>query len=565
LDEEIENLKTEKIIIEKKINSFERDTAEFFTIPRDHQEKLEDIMESYQYIKEGLQAIDEGVLQQNPYHTKDMRFIFELFRNKIEHEYSTQEQAIQNSQDLTNLENQVDEFLGKMFAKIQKLPNSRRCFTLEYLSYLIFYLCKINTILFEKSFLKGFFSELSYPDIKEFAMYNYKLFTTEDFIKKQLELNDFMEVFQERCSRDQKQFQENYINNWAMILMAYKEFTQFGTQTSGSVKGVDTGNIIANFCKSFIQEVFVISKQGGVKLMINAIIRLFIKQLEMILHIPILKEIVVFLITKLLTTIIMMIYKFVMKQLKQSAKVLSKGFNSLYHKLSAGEGVYYLGYQGYLSSDEEIEEQESADFEKAIKVEKIEHVYRESIASLSLISMSKLFNERDNTINILKLRNESFVESVQPIIGTLTPLNQKNFEDVKKIEAQNKKNPLLNEIIRNYFRRACNMYQHDPTVIETEGIVGEEDLMDAFSTENADGTKTRSGMDLSDLSKKLRKLKDHDKDNSFLKPKHKSVVKKNAVGLHTQKIIKKKQVIKRKNQDQKNGAGPRRENKIFSI
>jgi hypothetical protein len=371
-------------------------------------------------------------------------------------------------------------------------------------------------------------------------------------------------VFQEKCSRDQKQFQENYINNWAMILMTYKEFTQFGTQTSGAVKEVGYGNMIGNFCKSFVEEVFAISREISEGELVNKIVGIFVKQIEAVLQVPFLKDLVIFLITKLISTIITMIYDFILEKAQQSAEIIAKGFGSLYNQLSAGEGVYYLEYQEYLNSDSEIEEKEG-DFEKTIKVEQIENAYRNSIASLSLISMSRLFNERDNTIKILKLRNESFVESVENIIGTLTPLNQKNFEDVKKIKTKNQKNPLLNEIIQNYFRRACNMYQRDPTVIETDAIVGEEDLMDAFSTENPDGTKTRSGMDLTDLSKKLRKLKDHDKDDSIFKVKHRSVVKENAVGLKKQKIIKKKQVIKRKNQEQKNGAGSLRENKIFSI
>jgi hypothetical protein len=537
LDEEIENLKTEQAIIEKKIKYFDRDVNEFFTIPRDHQEKLEHMMDNYEYIRKGLKEMNDGTLKQNPYHNKDMTFVLQFFLDKIDDKFSTQEQAIQSAADLTNLEGQVDQFLGKVFAKIQKLPNSRKCFTLEYLSYLIFYLCKINIILFEKSFLNGFFNEMDYPDIKEFAMHNYKLFTTESFVKKQLELNDFMEVFQEKCSRDQKQFRDNYVNNWSFILMTYKEFTQFGTQTSGSLQGVGFGNVIGNFCKSFVQEVFAITKQCGAKLVANAIIKLFVKQLEIVLQIPILKEIVVFLITKLITTVVMLIYNLVMKKLNQSVEVISKGFNSLYHQLSAGEGVYYLAYQKYLNSDSEIEEQESSDFEKAIDVKQIEQVYRESIATISLISMSKVFHERENTINILKLRNESFMESVEKIKETLTPLNQKNFEDIKRIETENSNNPLLNEIIKNYFRRACTLYQQNPEVIGSNGIIGEDNLMDAISMENPYKTKDSSEMQLTDLNKKIRKLKDHENKKAFFKLNPRSVVKKNVLGFQTQTIL----------------------------
>ena len=231
-----------KFKIEQKhlsLETFNIEEYSDFVIPShvlfDLKEKLEQLKKIYTF--DGLETLenrkkndrnpDSDFNKLSSQLTKAQTFIKSQLSENVNN-------VIQNTADqlfiiakIEDLEKDLDEKLGYIFAEIFEMEGNRRCFTISQVSYFFFSMFKTNTISNQHRFLINFLSNIKFSQAKEFVIYNYSLFSTKEFI------NNFERSYDTTHAAPNEVFalEEAYISQFAVnfisVIDLYKDMTEF--------------------------------------------------------------------------------------------------------------------------------------------------------------------------------------------------------------------------------------------------------------------------------------------------------------------------------------------------
>lgn len=271
------------IILEDSITQFQKSTDFFNQIPVDPKDKLHKTYEKYakKYAKFPAQPT---------FLTNNMT----LMQKKL---------AL--IQEINQLDNIIDSLLGKLFAWMQYHLDGQECFSLAYLSYIIFGLVKTNAIINESEFFKGFFRSIDYSKAKEFIVHNNGLFTGTEFIHKQFILDDFKESLQLQQKRCRSMLIDMYIKSWSFLITAFKEFTKFGIKSeNGELKKVGIRRRMTCILKSSLLIVFDLTTDVTMSKLIDLLVGEIFKVIPILGNIPFLSTILSAVLAKILNYII---------------------------------------------------------------------------------------------------------------------------------------------------------------------------------------------------------------------------------------------------------------------
>lgn len=141
--------------------------------------------------------------------------------------------------EIDSIEGEIDFFLGSILSRTNSVVEGKGCFSLSQISYFVFLLFKTNVIAKQTRFLEGFFGQMDEKLTKEFVIFNYMLFTPQDYV------DDLLERYKNSYSKNQPSlnkverkdfFTADYIMNYSIMVNFYKDMTEFGTAENGIVK-----------------------------------------------------------------------------------------------------------------------------------------------------------------------------------------------------------------------------------------------------------------------------------------------------------------------------------------
>ena len=109
-----------------------------------------------------------------------------FFHRFFKVELARKEEQISHLKKIYQLEKQVDDVIGKLFASVFVLKNGLSCFASSALSYYFFTMFKTNFVIDETQFMKAFLTGLPQAQARSFMILNYAIFTSEDYVDKVL-------------------------------------------------------------------------------------------------------------------------------------------------------------------------------------------------------------------------------------------------------------------------------------------------------------------------------------------------------------------------------------------
>jgi hypothetical protein len=334
------------------------------------------------------------------------------------------EDKLEMVQKINQLESVIDKKFGGLVHDLQFISDDKRCFSLPNLSYLFFSLVKINAVIKETDFLEGFFGKAKYIHAKEFIIYNYGLIADNAFIEKQFNLNDMKDSLIQKSQDDQQLIKSVYINNWCFLINVYKEYTEFGLQSSDqSVKTVGIGRKLLSLMKLSANKLIEKAKDKGADELIGFIVGKIMTLIPFVGSLAsIFESIITAVVGYIVNFIIDLIIRFVTNH-KSEIKMIWNKFKGVFKALRKKE-IYSLDYLNVIHDKISVNKNDDLDLEEEIdlkiKIDKIEKTYKEAVQK-ELNDESRfnskvfIFEKSFNTLSPLKLIDKVIEQDVQKI------------------------------------------------------------------------------------------------------------------------------------------------------
>lgn len=151
------------------------------------------------------------------------------------------DRQLELAMQIDQLEGDIDAELGFLIARAQRVTKDKQCFSLPHISYFIFTMIKTNVVVNEVRFFEGFFNNSSQRFSKEFVVFNYMLFTNEEFV------DDLLTQYAEQDSRPSQIIShsiqnkegpmegnmledplvKDYVSNYTLMMGFYRDTTEF--------------------------------------------------------------------------------------------------------------------------------------------------------------------------------------------------------------------------------------------------------------------------------------------------------------------------------------------------
>lgn len=341
-------------------------------------------------------------------------------------------------QQINEFEEQIDVYLGKLFASLQVLPNNFRCFSTSYLSYLFFTLVKINAVVKETHFLQSFLDNTLYMQAKEFIVFNYSLLADEEFMNKQFGMDDFNLQLPHKLNIDRELIKSVYVDNWCLLVNIYKEFTEFGVQTEdGNIRRVGIGRRIVGILKISMSVILGTAKDVGVGEAIGKLITMLIKAVPVIGNIMFLETFLNNVCGYIVEFIIGLVMKYAENKVARAKNIWEK-FKEVFQKLRH-PSIFDLEYHQYIQRDLDIHGVLSQNERFKLKFEshKIERVYldlieKEKTMFEKYFDKITLFDKTNKTLHVPSLKYPEILEDVLNLANRPNYLHDKMEEILKK-------------------------------------------------------------------------------------------------------------------------------------
>ena len=242
-----------QVFLESRKNLSESENAlKNFKTEIDYEQKLNNIENIEPGIKEKIKKVIKDQYELNPTQLRYLILEIEEDIKKIKiacsgcsEEYSIFLNYLKKVENYINLERFVNyleikniineilsEKLGSIFAKLQKMENNEKCFSLPTLSFHIFKILKTNMVFYQKTFLDSFLKNFDFEQKKKFILYNYMISNNKSYgidqinkLKANSEESD-----QKKIIKKQEIFIENFTTNFSLFVNIIKDQTSFSNQ-----------------------------------------------------------------------------------------------------------------------------------------------------------------------------------------------------------------------------------------------------------------------------------------------------------------------------------------------
>ena len=414
-----------------------------FTISKSTKEALKTNID---FLENKSQIYFEEDLESKNLFSDDKEFL-KLF-NMYKQTYQNQQEKVQEQLEMmkekqrliliiNEKEQIVDQVLGKMFGRTQIFGDSVKCFTRARLSYIFFSLVKINVIIKEKHFLRSYLQELDYLIAKDFIVYNYQIFSQNSFIETQNKMDDFNYGLAQKMEKDRENLFENYIKNWAFFMMAYKEFTIFGTgDQNHDARQMRLGRRFMTVVGLSFKKIVLILKKTSVSLLMVEIWGEIIGMIPFIGSIPFLKDVLKTILAYMITLVIgIVMEQFKDKSFEQLPKV-SQGFQKIFAALKK-KPLYQLNYREYINEDQDLPEDAPTKATIDEDIRKLDHLYFDNMVKTEAndknLNKNRIYDPRNNTLDIARIKNQIIFQDVQNAVqsGLVSAADAHKFEQQK--------------------------------------------------------------------------------------------------------------------------------------
>jgi hypothetical protein len=322
---------------------------------------------------------------------EEFKTFFETEDPDLEKTYQRVESQLKVAIEIDEIEGLLDLELGEALGLAQSVSSEKNCFQLAELSYFVFIMLKTNVVVKESKFFEGLFAALKEEATKEFIVFNYMLFTNEDYVDDLLARNEKQElsgVKNDNILNDI--FIKDYISNYTLMISFYRDMTEFGRAETGIVQKSK------NFAKNLLAMVLTMVQakmdefmEGNIEDLVDVVVAVIMTAIPFLVLIPYGKTI--------LNSVITYIIQFVIQILSVFASGVANFFNRKYAEMMNNN------LKEQLKSEFKFDYMKKIEQIRAIGVEKKQASF-DTNANIKVIEEKYLniMNDEDNVFNKLE-------------------------------------------------------------------------------------------------------------------------------------------------------------------
>ena len=296
--------------------------------------------------------------------------------------------------EIDNIEGEIDFFLGSIISRTNSVEQNKGCFSLSQISYFVFLLFKTNVIAKQTRFLEGFFDQMDERLSKEFVVFNYMLFTPQDYV------DDLLERYKSTYSvnapmleeEDRKSFfTKDYIMNYTIMINFYKDMTEFGAASTGVVqRSSNFVKSLLNLAMTYLNGNLDTIEEKGMEKVVDFLTTVVTEAFSFLSVIPFAED----LVKGALSTVLKLLLEYMSAFFAGVAQYFSRVHGSMVNKKieDAAKQDFYLDFDAEIQKLVAPEEaKKSASFNHESSISTMEKKYLESIAATSSV-----FNKLQN-------------------------------------------------------------------------------------------------------------------------------------------------------------------------
>ena len=237
------------------------------------------------------------------------------------------ETQLKIAQEIDEIEGVLDFELGQAIGLAQKVTPEKNCFQLAELSYFVFTMLKTNVVVKETRFFEGFFQALPPEGVREFIVYNYMLFTNEDFVDDLLARYAKEQVGgASEAQVLEGLFTKEYVTNYSLMISFYRDMTEFGRNQEGVIgKSQSFAKNLLAMVVTLVQGKLEEIMEGKVEDLVDAVVAVIMVAIPFLTLIPFGKSI--------LTSTLKYVIQFVVQILSVFASNVADFFNRKYAEM----------------------------------------------------------------------------------------------------------------------------------------------------------------------------------------------------------------------------------------
>jgi hypothetical protein len=233
---------------------------------------------------------------------------------------------------------------------------------------------KTNIIINEGEFLYSYLTKISYLRAKEFIIYNYAIFTNDEFINNQKKKDDMIENMQSYRVQEQLSVITTYVQNWIFIVNSYKDYTEYGNSTSDKkVKKVSLGIRLCKVLKIGSEKFLNLSRHSTYNEYFAVLATEVLKMIPFLGNVPFLSSILASVFAYFAEFVINLIVKFFVEAGPVIASFIHN-VTPVFGKMLNKE-IYDLDYKKYIDEGVEVDDGQSRDAQIKINLYDIEKEY----------------------------------------------------------------------------------------------------------------------------------------------------------------------------------------------
>ena len=308
--------------------------------------------------------------------------------------YQRMEAQLKMAMEIDEIEGLLDKELGEALARAQEVTPDKHCFQLAELSYFVFIMLKTNVVVNESRFFEGFFNGLQSGSVKEFIVFNYMIFTNEDFVD---DLLSRYEQSQKQAMSDQNVladlFVKDYVSNYTMMISFYRDMTEFGRAEDGVIQksSMFAKNLLA-MVLTLVQTKLEEFMEGNIEDLVDLVVGVIMTAIPFLALVPFGKSI--------LSSTLTYIIQFIIQILSVFASGVASFFNRKYGEMMNNQ------LKTQLKSDFLFDYMKEIEKVRKIGVEKKQASF-DSNANIKILEEKYLaiMNDEENVFNKLESLN----------------------------------------------------------------------------------------------------------------------------------------------------------------
>lgn len=439
LKDEKSDLEKEKKRMEGELKNTEIDFEMDFTFAKTMQQRLDEKM---LFLDKQSDFLDADLdFDQFGKKADYVRGLFDLHKDNFRREVAASQRykdhvakKKEDYEDIKKLEDGIDCHLGEVFAKAQLVDGDMMCFSVAELSYSIFTLVKINTILNEQEFLRCFFRHLPYIHVKKFIIFNYRIFVRKSYLDHVMNLDDLRPKLHSKSHHDKDKFIDMYIKSWSFLINSYKMYTQFGTDfENGRAKRLRMSRVFMGVLGFTFSHLFDNSKRG-LGIIVGQIVGQIVSIIPFVKEFLVLKKIVGLILSQIISRIVLEL-KMILKDKFETKKGFIDDMARALKLLIKASDIVDFNYKKQINKEFYADNEDMPDQDPKDKVhtDEIERKYIETLDEPIPVE-DKIFyyDLKWNTLKLPRIRNPAIMRDVDHLKAKLSPENLKDFEEEKQ-------------------------------------------------------------------------------------------------------------------------------------